>query len=142
MMLDWKEYERWMSQAIKTLELIDADISFEGYSWACFKAHQAAEFALKALLYLAGSPSFGHDLTRLLHEASSICGDPSRRVRVCVSVLDKMYIPPRYPDALPEGAPWEHYTLEEAENAKECASEIIRWVESCASGFRGSQGEG
>ena len=134
-----------MSQASKTLELIEADIAFEGYSWACFKAHQAAEFALKALLYLVGRPSFGHDLTRLLGEAAGVCGEPPRRVRVCVSMLDKMYIPPRYPDALPEGAPWEHYTREAAEEARECASLVLRWVERCAGrlgeGAEGEEGE-
>ena len=130
-----------MSQSIKTLELVDADIAYEGYSWACFKAHQAAEFALKAILYLVGSPAFGNDLTRLLKEAVKICGEPYRGVRVCVSMLDKMYIPPRYPDALPEGAPWEHYTLEEAENAKECASKVIEWVKGCAARLKDHRGE-
>ena len=43
MPLDVREYERWMSQARKTLELVDADIEYGGYSWACFKAQQAAD---------------------------------------------------------------------------------------------------
>ncbi len=140
-MLDWVEYERWMSQAKKTLELIDADIVFEGYSWACFKAHQAVELALKALLHLVGKPAFGCDLTRLLRESSEVCSQPGRRVRVCASILDKMYIPPRYPDALPEGAPWEHYTWEEAEHAKECASTVIKWVEDCAKSLKNIGGK-
>ncbi len=128
-MLDWREYERWMSQSIKTLELVDADIAYEGYSWACFKAH------------LVGNPTFGHDLTRLLRETIRVCGEPPRSVKVCTSVLDKMYIPPRYPDALPEGAPWEHYILEEAENAKECATKIIEWVKDCAARLKDHRGE-
>ncbi|MEB3773578.1 MAG: HEPN domain-containing protein [Desulfurococcales archaeon] len=140
-MLDWREYDRWMSQSLKTLELVDADIAYKGYSWACFKSHQAAEFALKAILYLVGTPAFGHDLTRLLKEAEKTCGAPPRSVRVCASILDKMYIPPRYPDALPEGAPWEHYTLEEAENAKDCAASIIKWVKECASRLKDLQGK-
>ncbi len=140
-MLDWREYERWMSQATKTYELIDADIRYGGYSWACFKAHQAAELALKALLHLVGRPAFGHDISKLLSTAASVCSaEPGREVRLCASLLDKMYIPPRYPDAFPEGAPWEHYTREEAEAAKECARRIIEWVEACASRLR-SRGE-
>ena len=133
-MLDWREYERWMSQARKTLELVDADIAYGGYSWACFKAHQAAEFALKALLLLYGSPLFTHDLSRLLSKARELCGlEPPREVVECVFLLDKMYIPPRSPDAFPEGAPWEHYTEREALSAKECAARVLGWVEECAS---------
>lgn len=131
-MLDWFEYERWMSQALKTYELIDADIEHEGYSWACFKAHQAAEYAIKALLYLAGKPGFGHDLLALARAASTVCGEPDASTRRCIVMLDKMYIPPRYPDAFPGGAPWEHYTLEEALEAKECARLVIDWVRRCA----------
>ena len=132
-MLDRSEYERWMSQARKTYELIDADIEYGGYSWACFKAQQAAEFALKALLLLYGEPLFTHDLSKLLRKASQLCGEkPPEDVEECAHLLDKMYIPPRYPDAFPDGAPWEHYTRREALEAKECARRIIRWVEECA----------
>ena len=133
MVLDVKEYRRWMSQARKTLELVDADIEYGGYSWACFKAQQAAEYALKALLMLYGEPLFTHDLSRLLRRASELCGEePPEEVVECVFMLDKMYIPPRYPDAFPEGAPWEHYTRREALEAKECAVRVVRWVERCA----------
>ncbi len=132
-MLDRVEYERWMSQAKKTFELIDADIEYGGYSWACFKAQQAAELALKALLLLYGEPLFTHDLSKLLRRASQLCGmEPPEEVKECVALLDKMYIPPRYPDAFPEGAPWEHYTKREALEAKECARRIMEWVERCA----------
>ncbi len=132
-MLDVREYERWMSQARKTLELVDADIEYGGYSWACFKAQQAAEYALKALLMLFGEPLFTHDLSKLLRRAEELCGEePPGEVRECVYMLDKMYIPPRCPDAFPEGAPWEHYTRREALEAKECAAKILGWVEGCA----------
>ena len=142
-MLDWAEYERWMSQARKTYELIDADIEYGGYSWACFKAQQAAEFALKALLRLYGEPGFGHDLPRLYERAKSLCPvEPREEVERCVYLLDKMYIPSRYPDAFTEGAPWEHYTRVEALEAKRCAATVIEWVESCARAVKEAEGVG
>ncbi len=49
-MLDWDEYRRWLDQAKATLRSIKADLEFGGYNWACFKAHQTAKYALKALL--------------------------------------------------------------------------------------------
>jgi HEPN domain-containing protein len=61
--LDVDEYERWMKSAIKTLESARRDIKQGDYNWACFKAYQAGEKALKALLWGAGLPRTGHALT-------------------------------------------------------------------------------
>ncbi len=126
-----------MSQALKTLELVDADIEYGGYSWACFKAQQAAEYALKALLHLFGQPAYGRDMVGLLRRVEEVCGTRApEHVVDCVYLLDKMYIPPRYPDAFPEGAPWQHYSRKEAEEAKKCAAAVIDWVRSCAARAR------
>jgi hypothetical protein len=43
--------------------------------------------------------------------------------------LDKHYIPARYPNAYPEGAPYELYTREEAERAIAQAENILRFCE-------------
>ncbi len=127
-MTDRTEFERWMSQAKKTFELIDADIQYGGYAWACFKAQQAAEFAVKALLYLLGVPAFGHEISKLLRKIENV----PKEVMKCAKLLDKLYIPPRYPDAFPEGAPWEFFDEEDALQAKACAKKVIEWVESYA----------
>ena len=134
--VDWSEYERWIRQAKYTLRLIDADLEYGGYSWACFKAQQAAEYALKAILRCIGRPAFGHDLRSLCLEAREVCGDVPRDVWRCILLLDKMYIPTRYPDAFSSGAPFEHYDREEAEEAKSCAEKVIAWVEDCARRLR------
>jgi len=128
-MFDWDEYERWMDQAKYTLRSIEADVSFGSYSWACFKAHQAAEYALKAFLRGAGKPAFGHDLRSLALEAGEYCDHESILDRVLL--LSKYYIPPRCPDAFPGGAPYQFYTRSEAEEAYKSAEEVIRWVEEC-----------
>ncbi|NPA85652.1 MAG: HEPN domain-containing protein [Crenarchaeota archaeon] len=127
--MDSEEFSRWMSQAEKTFELIDADIEYQGYSWACFKAQQAAEFAVKALLYLLGKPAFGHEVSKLIKKAGL---RPPEEVAECAVLLDRMYIPPRYPDAFSEGSPWEFFTKRDALEAKECARRIIEWVREVA----------
>ena len=129
--VDWEEYNRWMRQALHTLRLIDADIEYGGYSWACFKAQQAAEYALKAILRCLGRPAFGHELRSLCLEVREICGDVPKDVWRCVLMLDKMYIPTRYPDAFSSGSPFEYYNREEAEEAKSCAEKVISWIELC-----------
>ena len=45
-------------------------------------------------------------------------------------VLDNFYIPPRYPNSHPEGAPYEHYGPLQGEEAIRYASEIIELVRS------------
>ena len=136
-MLDWEEYDRWLRQARRTRELIDAGMEYEGYSQACFKAHQAAEYALKALLHLVGRPAHGRSLTVLHEHTASPCGGGSQDELVeCIKMLEKMYIPPRYPDAFPSGAPYEHYTRREAERTRACALMVIERVEKCAESLR------
>ncbi|MCS7131019.1 MAG: HEPN domain-containing protein, partial [Archaeoglobaceae archaeon] len=61
-----EEFERWMKQAEQTLKSSERDKNAKDYSWACFKAHQAAEFAIKGLLYGLGIMTYGHSLKRLI----------------------------------------------------------------------------
>jgi len=130
--VDCDEYSRWMGQAEYTLRSIDADMSIGAYSWACFKAQQAAEYAMKAVLRALGKPAFGHNLVAFLNELANLCPNVSSRVRFCVGYLDKMYAAARYPDALIDGAPFERYTMEEAAEARACAEEVIMWVKGCS----------
>lgn len=69
-MLDCEEAHRWLRQARYTLDAVEVDVRGSLYGWACFKAHQAAGLALKALLGAVGAESFGHDLVDLWRRAS------------------------------------------------------------------------
>lgn len=99
---------------------------------ACFRAQQAAELALKALLRASGRPAFGRNLVALFDELSRLCPSAEGELKFCIGYLDKMYVTPRYPDALTEGAPYERYTKEEALRARECAELVVGWVKSCS----------
>ncbi len=46
-----------------------------------------------------------------------------------VQELDIHYIPARYPDAFPEGSPYEYYTLRRAQEALEATEKVLQWVE-------------
>ena len=65
-MLDEKEFDRWMSSAERTLISAQGDSKRGDYNWACFKAQQAAEFAVKAILRGLGFPSYGQSIYKLL----------------------------------------------------------------------------
>ncbi len=130
-MLDCGEARRWIAQALYTLDSIRVDIEGGFYAWACFKAHQAAEYALKAVLRGAGAESFGHDLPSLWRGASRLCPGLSG-LWECVALLNKMYIPPRYPDAWPGGGvPFESFTRRDALESLECASRIVGEARRC-----------
>lgn len=130
-MIDCEEAQRWLKQADYTLRAVKADIEGGFHAWACFKSHQAAEYALKAVLRSVGVESFGHDLVELWRKTSRIC-DGMDRLRLCIALLNKLYVPPRYPDAWAGGAvPFENYTEKDSQEAMECAREVLDAVKEC-----------
>ncbi len=140
-MLDCEESLRWLRQAEYTLRSAESDEKLGFYAWACFKAHQVAEYALKAVLRGAGLESFGHDLLSLWGRAREVCGELGG-LRECITLLNKMYIPTRYPDAWASpSAPYENYTRRDAESALECASRVYRAVLGCIRGVCETAGE-
>lgn len=130
-MFDKEEFERWMKQAERTLKSAERDKNATDYSWACFKAHQAAEFAIKGLLYGLGIMAYGHSLKKLLEILSQRIKVPEEILRKA-KILDRHYIPTRYPDAHIAGSPFEFYDEEDAEEALKSAERILEFVKGVA----------
>ena len=130
-MIDCSEARRWLRQAEYTLESAKSDARHDFHAWSCFKSHQVAEYSLKAILRGVGVESFGHDLMELWRKASNICGN-LKELRECIALLNKMYIPPRYPDAWAgEAVPFESYTERDSRESIECASKVLYTVKGC-----------
>ena len=116
------EAERWLRQA-------ESDLAFaalgarEGFpAQACFTSQQAAEKAVKAVLYLSGARFVpGHSVVELLDRAAAAVADPDaaplRRLQDSARQLDQYYVPTRYPNGLPGGIPAEVFTDAQAEDA-------------------------
>lgn len=134
--LDDVEFERWMRSALKTLESAGRDLEFGDYNWACFKAHQAVEKALKAVLWGVGKPRIGRSLVHLLNYLAENVGvrPPEDIVNACTA-LSKFYTPTRYPDVWSEGTPEEYYSRNEAEEAIKLAVRVIDWVKDLWQGL-------
>jgi len=128
-MFDREEFERWLKQAEKTLESAERDKNNEDYNWCCFKAQQAAEYAVKGLLYGFGIMAYGHSVVNLLGRLKEKMKIPTEILRMA-RLLDRHYIPPRYPNAHPEGSPFEYYDAETANEALEASKKIIDFVKS------------
>ncbi len=90
-MLDRREYERRMSQARKTFEPIGADVEHGSHSRARFRAHQAAEYALRTLPHLHAEPASRHDLVKLFKRARSVCSaKPGEKAETRIHLPDGM----------------------------------------------------
>jgi HEPN domain-containing protein len=87
------------------------------------------EKALKALHLHHGQQSWGHGLGRSLRDLppqamaalAAQVSDLEDRLRV----LDALYIPTRYPDSLPEGAPTDHFGRLQSSDALSHARALV-----------------
>ncbi|WP_206206178.1 HEPN domain-containing protein [Thermococcus indicus] len=137
-MIKRSEYERWMKQAGRTLSSARRDLEEGYYEWASFKAQQAAELAVKALLRGLGYAPIGHSITRLLRELRAEGFSIPREILSMAMELDRNYIAPRYPDAYPEGAPFEYYSEDVAGELISYAEEIIEFVRGLIGDLEGA----
>jgi len=117
----------WLKQALKDLEHAKLSKENKDHEWACFAAHQAAEKALKALHLSLGQEAWGHVTSRLLIELPKEIVISEELIEKA-KVLDNYYIPARYPDSHPDGAPFEHYGSLQSEEAVKYACEILKFV--------------
>ncbi|HET7089789.1 MAG TPA: HEPN domain-containing protein [Anaerolineae bacterium] len=119
----------WFNQAVRDLDQAEDSRRAGRHEWACFAAQQAAEKAVKALHLHLGQEAWGHVVARLLSELPSVASAPDELIEKG-RVLDGFYIPPRYPNSHPEGAPFEHYGPLHSQEAIRYAREIIDFVRS------------
>jgi len=119
----------WLNQAVRDLEQAEDSRRAGRHEWACFAGQQSAEKAVKALHLHLGQEAWGHVVARLLQELPESMCVPAELVEKG-RVLDGFYIPPRYPNSHPEGAPFEHYGPLQSEEAIRYAREIIEFVRS------------
>jgi len=98
------------------------------WSWCCFTCQQAAEKAVKAICEHYRSSQSGHNLNTLLQEVAAQTSVPPT-VRSAGARLNRFYIPARYPDAFPQGAPSEQFFEADAQSAVADAEEIYAFAE-------------
>lgn len=115
----------WLAQASRDLEQAMASQSEGRHEWACFAAQQAAEKAVKALHLAMGQDAWGHVVARLLSELPiAVDQELVEKGRV----LDNFYVPTRYANGHPEGAPFEHYGPLQSTEAITYARQILEFV--------------
>jgi len=123
------EVDRWFSDAEWDLETAVLLHRNGRYNAACFYAQQAAEKAVKALLFSINQAPWGHSVRVLIERYIQLTSDneavgligPARE-------LDRHYIPSRYPNAHPAGTSHEAYDEKASKEAISNAERILSFV--------------
>lgn len=116
----------WLDQAQGDLAHARSDLRGGFHDWACFSAQQSAEKAVKAVFQRLGAEAWGHSVADLLAELGAHHAI-SESLRDAALELDKAYIPTRYPNAHPAGAPRTRYTRTEAVRLIEHAEQVLEF---------------
>ena len=117
-------YEDWLRQAENDLHWAEHSLTGGFFAQTCFIAQQAGEKSLKAYCFFKGFDIIRtHSIFQIVRTLGEN-GDLEKNARE----LDIYYISARYPDAFPDGAPFEIITREQAERALHSSREIYRSV--------------
>ena len=122
-------YKDWVKQAKLDLDHAKRSLELSHYEWVCLASQQAAEKALKGLYYFLNFEVWGHGISRLLKEIELPINPPNDIIDKA-KVLDRHYIPSRYPNGLIYGTPRENYSENDAKEAITIAEEILEFCEN------------
>ncbi|MHA1232056.1 MAG: HEPN domain-containing protein [Candidatus Helarchaeota archaeon] len=118
----------WLEQARRELEAAKDLYNTKHYAWTCFTCQHSAEKSLKSILEKYNIPSFGHNLINLISEVEKLVKIPNKIKNACF-ILNRYYIPTRYPDAYPSGVPAEMFNNNDAFQALKLAEEVYKFAE-------------
>lgn len=118
----------WLNQAIRDLEKANMDLKWKYYEWSCFTAQQAAEKAVKGLFQFLNADAWGHSVSKLMKKLPKEVKPEVDLVEEAI-LLDRFYIPTRYPNGFDRGMPMDYFRKKDAENACFAAEKIIRFCE-------------
>lgn len=120
------EARRWFQQAQADLEVVRTLRSAGHHAAACFHSQQAAEKALKTVLFAQGARVVLEHSVRELARRCEAHDTAFADVAEEAALLDQFYIPTRYPNGLPAPAvPSETYMGAHAQSAQEAAEHIV-----------------
>ena len=120
-------YADWFRQAEADLRHAHNSLESGDFEWSCFASHQAAEKALKAVFLKLGIDAWGHTITVLIGNLPKSVEQPADTLVNYARVIDKFYIPTRYPNGFESGAPTDFYTADEAQSAILLAEAILEF---------------
>jgi HEPN domain-containing protein len=124
---------RWLRTGEDDLDAASVLRKNAKFPHACFHAQQAGEKALKAVWYYADGDPCGHSIRKLIEDLENVDLNLYDRLKGLLragTILDRFYIPTRYPNGLPELTPGEAYQGEDADLCIQHATEILAAVKT------------
>jgi len=129
---DRREAQRWLETAAEDLRAAQALVEAGFHAHACFTAQQSAEKAMKAAWYLIGEAPWGHSIQRLVMDFPQKEQLPLEKLLDLARTLDRLYVPTRYPNGLPDFTPEQNFCAADSRQAldlAECFLKILSaWV--------------
>jgi HEPN domain-containing protein len=123
-----KEAIRWFRTAEDDLDSAKILKDNGKHAHSCFHSQQAAEKSLKAVWYLVDEDPWGHSIKKLIEDLESVSPDRYNEFEPLTRralILDRFYIPTRYPNGLPDITPDVAFTGEDAEECINHAQKIV-----------------
>lgn len=129
------EASRWLDTAAEDLAASETLLGAGHYAQACFLAQQGGEKAIKALWRLMDADPWGHSIQRLLADFPQREQIPDIEAwTTLAALLDKYYIPTRYPNGLPDLTPGQVYGRDDADRGVNAARTLLagarEWFEA------------
>lgn len=126
-----KEAHRWINQAKDDINAGEILGENNKYAQACFLCQQAGEKALKALWFYFDEDPWGHSIYRLIEELPQKAKYKELdQLKESALLLDRLYIPTRYPNGLPGLTPMEAYNKLDVNGSLKAGKFIIERIES------------
>lgn len=118
--------QKWLDFAREDLRMAQLAMRDSLFNQVCFHAQQAAEKILKSLIIAAGVlPPKTHKLSDLLGLLTVAVPDDLRRKLL---LLDRYYMPTRYPDTVPGSLAMGMPDQADAEEALSASTNLNAWV--------------
>ena len=125
------EATRWLNTALEDLDAAKIMRDNKKFAHACFLYQQASEKGLKSVHFFLDADPWGHSIVNLISELKEINPKVFEAFETSISsarILDRFYIPTRYPDGLPDIIPSEAFGKEDADTAIGIATDILGLV--------------
>jgi HEPN domain-containing protein len=123
------ESESWLRFAREDLRMAELALEVDIYNQVCFHSQQCAEKAIKALLLFQRQTL---PRTHLLGDLLNLLHPNPLPNSLDIQLLDRFYIPTRYPDALPGSLPEGLPNREDATEALAVARQVLQAVDTLA----------
>lgn len=107
------------------------------HAHACFHVQQAVEKSIKGVWYFFDADPWGHSILKLIQDLKPVNEDIFTvlvRFAGDAKKLDRLYIPTRYPNGLPDITPDMAYSEEDSTESIATGKKILKEVEKIIKG--------